>query len=121
MRTNIFEAECLPLDFSEEQLTAFNFTANVNGLDEDNSEFESDPSSGEIAKITKYAFFPRRIVTHESTVFKIPQMNGVETFCLEGIRDKNLEFRYAVESKNLKGLEFEKVFEFKSSELKFVY
>ncbi len=45
IRTNIFEAECLPLDYSEEQMTAFNFTANVNGLDEDDSEQKCQPAT----------------------------------------------------------------------------
>lgn len=117
-KTNYYIAEELPLEFNEENVVALNFTANVNCFDKENAEYKTDPLTGKISSIKKYAFHPRRVVYTESTVFKIPEMDGIETFCYEGVRDRDLEFRYRVESKKLQGLLFEKVFEFSSDVLR---
>jgi len=116
--TNYYYAEELPLDFPEERLVALNIMPNINCFDRSAAEFETDPSTGKITAITKYAFHPRRVIYMETTLFKIPEMDGVETFCHEGVRDRELGFRYRVEKSKLQGLQFEKVFEFPSSLLR---
>jgi len=109
LRGFYYNAENLPVSSENETLTAVNFTECLNLFDRNNAEFERDPETNKIAAITKYAFHIRRF--SESTVFKIPQRNGVDIFCYEGIKDPDQEFKHRVEKSKLRGLVFEKVWE----------
>ena len=107
-----FDAEYLPLEFDEEELYALNFTGCFACLNREKSDLDINPENGEVTGIKKYVFYPHRFSF--TTVFKIPELNGLESFCYEGIKDEDQEFRFRVEQCLIRGLHFEKVFSFPS-------
>ncbi len=104
------KVEQLPVETPEETMWLLNFTGCYNAFKKDEAEFETDPQTGDIIKINKYAFIPRRLSA--STVFKIPEMNSIETYCYEGLYDPEEEFWYNVTDNKLSGLVFEKIWKF---------
>jgi hypothetical protein len=110
-----FEAEYLPLDYEGEELFALNFLACRTALNADESVLEKNPAGGEVIKIIKYVFYPHRFC--DTSVFKIPEMNGIETFCYEGRWNREFGFRNRVLTRHLKGLLFEPIYEFPTSKL----
>ena len=86
-----------------------NVTDCINALDTNNSEYDTY-LNGQISNIKRYSFFKNRF--SESSIFKIPETNKVEVYCYSGVKDSVDEFYSAYNNQTeVKGLEFEKIFE----------
>jgi len=108
-----FDAEFLPLDYDNGQkLYALNFLTCTPCLDLEESKVKRDPETGEVTEIIEHAFIPHRLLYW--TVFKIPERNGLDIYCYNGLRDRGEHFYDCVNQNKLTGLRFEKVWEFPS-------
>lgn len=106
-RTLIYQMEWLPLDFKEEKLVAINPRTCAPCLDLNNSVVERDPATNKITAIKEYAFIPYRVPG--ITLFKVPQLNGLENYCHSGYRAPEDDFKATVHRNDFTGLRFTEI------------
>ena len=99
--------ELLPLPYGDKNFTLLNVTECIECLDEKTTEWVIGKTTGERISIKSYAFHSNRF--SESDLFKIPQTCKTEILYVEGIKDYEDSFRYAVESNALRGLKFQEI------------
>lgn len=103
---SIFEmaGELLPVNCTDFKGYLLNITQCVNCLDHDFCEYEKDSDTGEDLYLKKVVF--QKSMIPESTLFKIPEDNGVDIFTTEGMGIRE-EFKEMYEKHKMKGLKFE--------------
>jgi hypothetical protein len=99
--------EILPLPHKQNRFWLLNVTECINCLNEDETEWKIGKQSGKRIGIKNYQFYPDRF--SESDLFKIPETSKAEILYVEGQKDYNDSFRYAVEYNGLEGLIFKEI------------
>ena len=114
-RTLIYQMEWLPLDFKEEKLIAINPRTCAPCLDLENSVVERDSETNKITAIKEYRFIPHRVPG--ITLFKVPQLNGLETYCHSGYRALEDDFKATVQRHNYTGLRFTEIWRCRTADV----
>lgn len=99
-------AEILPLPCEGEMYYVINVTKCVDCLD-DNKTVWAIPEGPYRGWIVRHVFTPERL--QAGGIFKIPEYGGREIFAVEGLGDRDAEFREIVRRERLTGLLFEEV------------
>ena len=99
--------ELLPLPYAGETYTLLNVTECIECLDQERTKWQIGRTTGKRVGIRRYSFYPDRF--SESDIFKIPHTSKAEILYVEGLKDQEDSFRYAVEAAGLRGLRFEEV------------
>jgi hypothetical protein len=108
MRT-VFEmsGEILPLNLDGSEIYALNVLECVNALDQKNTKWEYY-DNGEKRKILNHFFHRSRIT--ESSIFKIPETSKTQVLTYSEIKDPMDEFFSLYMKYNLRGLQFEEIY-----------
>lgn len=103
--------ELLPIKLeSGESLYILNTTEVVNSLDQENSDFRKDPSSGLVVAVEKHVFKSERFT--QSPIFKIPETVRSEILTFAGrFVNPDDEFLENYRASGFTGLEFTKLWE----------
>ena len=105
-----FKAEYLPVLIEGKEYFVINFRDCVPALNTEVSKINRNKETGEIISIKKYSFIINRLPP--GTVFKILEMQGLETYCYQYVIDIDREFIFGYRSYRWSGLLFEKIYSF---------
>lgn len=102
--------EILPLTFEGVELLILNVTEVINCLDHEKCKWHDDGVTRRLNIDAGYHFRPERF--SESSLFRLPETcRSTRLYCVERSGDPEEDFKAAVESANLKGLQFKLIWQ----------
>lgn len=101
--------QLLPLNCNGKKLFILNVLECVDCLNHEKTEWIYGEKKGNPISVKKYSFHSH--LMPESSIFKLPRFKKGKIFTYEGVKDSEDEFKGIVESNNLKGIKFTKIWE----------